>query len=116
MVDSVQMERFVETARKVGAQVTSVASAEEAVAYVRDHARGPIVLPAFALGLCGAALRRWVSSERSGLAALIDTPPRARQLLSGLDPRLGCRWQRPQQFGNSLFVVWRIRRHGQWTG
>lgn len=48
MTDTRRLERFVETARKVGAEVTSVASVEEAVAAVAALVKGPVVLPAFA--------------------------------------------------------------------
>jgi L-lactate dehydrogenase complex protein LldG len=51
MVDVVQVEKFVEVARKIGAQVTTVATAEEATAYIRDHIQGPVVLPAFSSGI-----------------------------------------------------------------
>lgn len=51
MVDTAQVEKFIEVARKVGAQVTTVTTAEEATAYIRDHALGPVVLPAFASGI-----------------------------------------------------------------
>jgi L-lactate dehydrogenase complex protein LldG len=50
MVDVAQLEKFVEVARKVGAQVTTVATADEATAYIRERVRGPIVLPTFASG------------------------------------------------------------------
>ena len=45
------MEKFVEVARKVGAQVATVTTAEEATAYIRDHVQGSIILPAFASGI-----------------------------------------------------------------
>lgn len=51
MVDLAQVEKFVEVARKIGAQVTTVATAKEATAYIRDHVQGPVVLPAFSSGI-----------------------------------------------------------------
>ena len=51
MVDVAQVEKFVEVARKVGAQVTTVSTAEEAMTYIRDRVQGPVVLPAFASGI-----------------------------------------------------------------
>jgi L-lactate dehydrogenase complex protein LldG len=51
MVDVAQVEKFVEVARKVGAQVTTVITAEEAMTYIRDRVQGPVVLPAFASGI-----------------------------------------------------------------
>ena len=51
MVDVAQVEKFVEVARKVGAQVTPVSTAEEAMTYIRDRVQGPVVLPAFASGI-----------------------------------------------------------------
>ncbi|HXV19809.1 MAG TPA: lactate utilization protein [Desulfuromonadales bacterium] len=51
MVDVAQVEKFVEVARKVGAQVTTVSTAEEAMAYIRDRVQGPVVLPPFASGI-----------------------------------------------------------------
>ena len=51
MVDVAQVEKFVEVARKVGAQVTTVSTAEEAMTYIRDRVQGPVLLPAFASGI-----------------------------------------------------------------
>lgn len=51
MVDAAQMEKFVEVARKVGAQVAAVTNVEDATAYIRDRVQGPVVLPAFASGI-----------------------------------------------------------------
>ena len=51
MVTAAHMEKFVEVARKVGAQVATVTTAEEATAYIRDHVQGLIMLPAFASGI-----------------------------------------------------------------
>lgn len=49
-MNSTKTERFVETARKIGAQVATLATDGEAVTYIRDHTRGPIVLPNFPSG------------------------------------------------------------------
>jgi L-lactate dehydrogenase complex protein LldG len=51
MVDVAQVEKFVEVARKVGAQVTTVSTADEAMTYIRDRVQGPVVLPPFASGI-----------------------------------------------------------------
>lgn len=51
MVAAAEMEKFVETARKVGAQVATITSADDATAYIHDHSRGPVVLPTFASGI-----------------------------------------------------------------
>ena len=57
MIDAQRLEQFSATARKVGAEVTSVATLEEAVAAVAALVRGTVLLPAFAsgarLGLAG---------------------------------------------------------------
>ena len=48
MVDAQRLELFSTTARKVGAEVTSVATVAEAVAAIRALVQGPVVLPPFA--------------------------------------------------------------------
>jgi len=57
MVAAAQLEKFIEIARRVGAQVETITSADDAAAYIRNNSRGPVVLPEFAsstrLGLDG---------------------------------------------------------------
>jgi L-lactate dehydrogenase complex protein LldG len=50
MKDDSEMNKFIETARKVGAEVLYLAGIAPAVDYIRELAGGPVLVPAFAGG------------------------------------------------------------------
>jgi L-lactate dehydrogenase complex protein LldG len=50
MKDDSEMNKFIETARKVGAEVLCLAGIAPAVDYIRELAGGPVLVPAFAGG------------------------------------------------------------------